>query len=31
MAMAKLGMTFVVVDTGTGDDVTAFYRPILVE
>ena len=31
MAMAKTGVTFIVIDAGTADDVTAFYRPILVE
>jgi len=31
MAMAMLDMTFVVIDASTGDDVTAFCRPILVE
>jgi polyhydroxyalkanoate synthesis regulator protein len=31
MTMAKGGATFVVTDASTGDDVTAFYRPIMVE
>jgi polyhydroxyalkanoate synthesis regulator protein len=31
MTMAKNHVTFIVIDAGTGDDVTAFYRPIIVE
>jgi polyhydroxyalkanoate synthesis regulator protein len=31
MTMARGGATFVVTDASTGDDVTAFYRPIMVE
>ncbi len=30
MTMAKNHVTFIVIDA-TGDDVTAFYRPIIVE
>ena len=31
MALAKPSVRFVVIDAGTGDDLTTFYRPILVE
>ena len=31
MTMAKNRSTFNVIDAGTGDDVTAFYRPIIIE
>ena len=31
MTMAKNRVTFIVIDAGAGDDITAFYRPIIVE
>ncbi len=31
MTMTKNRVAFIVIDAGTGDDVTAFHRPIITE